>query len=357
MNNELCVVVNNDNTNVSVIDTINAISNAKFKHVFVQWYDKDLEISQLEQVKLCQKLGLNIDFAHLGYQTINEIWQDCGEYLVDRYKKNILDCHNLGIDMVLIHASSKWDAPEPNELGLDRYRRILDYAKSLNVKVAIENTKVTKHIEYLFDNLNYDNLGICFDAGHYHCNSKDNWDVSKYVNRVFCVHLHDNDGNDDLHLLPFDGDNNWNRIIEVLDYLNYDGPITMELCYRKKYNEISIDEFYKEGYKRGEQLVKLRSEFMTHINDENLSKVAGGESNRKEKTVVVDLQFQETSSDKTIKVYVDGQIDRALCTTIDGMVTHKTFMFKGYGIKSVRFKVNDLDYKDYTIDFESGTYY
>ena len=73
---EIAVVIQNDNKNVTPIETINAIKKAGFKNVFVQWYDADWEISQQEQVNLCKKLGLHIIFAHLGYQKINSIWEE-----------------------------------------------------------------------------------------------------------------------------------------------------------------------------------------------------------------------------------------------------------------------------------------
>ena len=62
-----------------------------FKNVFVQWYDKEWEYSQEEQVRMCKELGLNIIFAHLGYQNINSIWEEgeLGDNLVERYKKDI----------------------------------------------------------------------------------------------------------------------------------------------------------------------------------------------------------------------------------------------------------------------------
>ena len=62
---ELAVAIQNDNKNVSPIQTIKAVKNAGFKNVFVQWYDENWECSQEEQVKLCKELGLNIIFAHL----------------------------------------------------------------------------------------------------------------------------------------------------------------------------------------------------------------------------------------------------------------------------------------------------
>ena len=253
MLNELAVVVNNDNK-ANVIDTIKAIKNAGFKKVFIQLYDKDYDVDQYTQALLCKQNDLSIIFAHLGYQKINDIWTSEGEYFVDRYKKNILDCHNLGIDMVVLHPCSGFKAPEPNEIGLNRYRQIVDYAKSLDVKVTIENTKIREHIHYLLDNIEDDNFGLCFDAGHFHCNFKDDWDFKKYIDRVFCVHFHDNNGLDDQHLLPFDGSVNWNLIKDRLNEVNYNGPVTMELCYRNDYLSMDINDFYVEAYNRGLRL-------------------------------------------------------------------------------------------------------
>ncbi len=43
---ELAVAIQNENDKVSIIETINSINNAKFKNVFVQWYDDNWEYSQ-----------------------------------------------------------------------------------------------------------------------------------------------------------------------------------------------------------------------------------------------------------------------------------------------------------------------
>ena len=262
MRKDLAIVVSNDNKNVTINETIEAIDKAGFKNVFVQWYDNDLQISQEEQVKICKSKGLNILFAHLGYQNINSIWTNDGEYFVERYKKNVSDCKRLGIDMVVMHTCAKWEAPEPNIIGLNRFKEIIEYAKSLDVKVALENTKLKGYIEYIFDNADYDNLGICFDAGHFHCNQKDDWNIERYKNKVYCVHLHDNDGNEDQHLLPFDGNVDWNNIFNKLKSVNYDGPITMELHYHRDYVNMNVDDFYSEAYKRGLKISDLYQEII-----------------------------------------------------------------------------------------------
>ena len=70
---EPAVVISNQNKNVSVYDTIDAISNSGFKNAFIEWYNKDWDVSQEEQLKYAREKGLNIIFAHLGYQNINDI--------------------------------------------------------------------------------------------------------------------------------------------------------------------------------------------------------------------------------------------------------------------------------------------
>ena len=256
---ELAVAIQNENEKVSIIETINSINNAGFKNVFVQWYDENLEYSQEEQVKLCKKLGFNIIFAHLGYQNINSIWEEGidGDNLVKRYKKDIKDCKENGIPMVVMHLTSKKKAPIYGEIGLNRIRKIIEYAKELNIKVAFENTKIKGYLEYVLENIKDDNVGICFDAGHYHVHFDDEFNFEFFKDRIFAVHLHDNDKSDDLHLLPFNGTIDWKYVINKLKECDYNGPITMELCYRYDYLKMPLDEFYKAGYERGLQLLKI----------------------------------------------------------------------------------------------------
>ena len=256
---ELAVAIQNENENVNIIQTIESVKNAGFKNVFVQWYDKDWEHSQIEQVEMCKKLGLNIIFAHLGYQNINSIWEEVeiGDKEVERYKKDIKDCHENGIPMVVMHLTSKKIAPMYGEIGLNRIRKIVEYAKEMNMKVAFENTKIKGYLEYVLDNIKDDNVGICFDAGHYHVHFDDEFNFELFKNRIFAVHLHDNDKSDDLHLLPFDGTIDWEYVINKLKNCNYNGPITMELCYRYDYLNMSLDCFYKKGYEVGKKLQEM----------------------------------------------------------------------------------------------------
>ena len=256
---EPAVVIQNRDETVSVIETIQAVKDAGFKNVFIQWYNKNWEISQEEQVELCKKLELNIIFAHLGYQEINSIWEEDkrGEELVEEYKKDIKDCKDNNIPIVVMHLTRKMKAPEYNEIGLNRIRKIVEYAKELNIKIAFENTKIKGYLEYVLENIKDDNVGMCLDVGHLHTHFDDEFNFEIVKNRIFAVHLHDNDKSDDLHLLPFDGTIDWKMIVEKLNKCNYKGPVTLEPCYRYEYLTISVNDFYKEAYTKARILAEM----------------------------------------------------------------------------------------------------
>lgn len=253
---EIAVCINNENEQVTPIETIDAIKKTGFKNVFIQWYDKDWECSQKEQLAYARKAGLTIIFAHLGYQNINSIWEE-GEKLVERYKRDVRECKENNIPMVIMHLTSKKIAPDYNELGLQRIKEIVNYAQKLEIKIAFENTKIKGYLEYVLQNIPDDNVGICYDAGHCHVHFNDEFDYELVKNRVFAVHLHDNDKSDDLHLLPFDGTIDWKKVMMHLKECNYKGPITLELCYRYDYLNLTLEEFYQKGYQIGEKLAKM----------------------------------------------------------------------------------------------------
>ena len=248
--------VQNVNAKVTPQETIYAIKNAGFDGAFIQWYNEDWTFSQQEQLELCKSLGLEIPFVHLGYNGINNIWLEgeAGDNLVNGFLNDLNVCSKNDIYMVIIHVSSKAIAPEPNLVGVKRFQTIVDYAEKLNIKVAFENGRREGYLEYILKHIKNKNAGVCFDVGHCHCYFKDkfNWDVFK--NKIFAIHLHDNDGTSDSHLLPFDGTINWDDLSKNLKKANYNGPITLESCYRNDYLNISLEEFYNLSLERAKKI-------------------------------------------------------------------------------------------------------
>ncbi len=252
--------VSNDNKNNSPLQTIDAIKSAGFDGVFLQWYNKQQQVSQQEQLDYCKNLNLQIPFVHLGYKNINTLWeQDSSEAdsLVESYINDLNICSQNGIKMVVMHLTSKTTAPMYNPIGVKRFQKIIDHAEKLNMRIAFENTKIWGYLEFLFSYIKNENVGICFDIGHCHCHFDDNFSWDLFKNKIFALHLHDNDKSDDQHLLPFDGTINWEHFMKKLKEANYLGDIILESIYSDKYTHLDINTFYSSAYNRAKQIKEI----------------------------------------------------------------------------------------------------
>ena len=251
--------VQNDNINGNILDTIWAIRQADFDGVFVQIYDNPFwSVTQEEQVALCKKLNMPILFAHLGYYLIDDMWQEGeeGDRRQALYMQDIDYCHKNDINMVVMHVCSNRKNGAPNRIGLKRYQEIVDYASSLGVKVAFENTKNLEYFEYIVDHIKGDNAGVCLDSGHYHCFYENEFDWDKVKDKILAVHLHDNNGKDDQHLNIFDGNLDWEALESRLEEAGYNGPITLESFYSEAYKGVNLNDFYLDSISRAKDLEK-----------------------------------------------------------------------------------------------------
>lgn len=72
-------------------------------------------------------------------------------------------------------------------------------------------------------------VGICWDFGHANITGVDQCTALRKIGkRLKCVHIHDNFGDRDQHLLPFAGMVDWQRIFPVLAEIGYEGECNLE---------------------------------------------------------------------------------------------------------------------------------
>ena len=67
-------------------------------------------------------------------------------------------------------------------------------------------------------------IGICFDTGHGHLQ-----DAVPTFDHIRATHVHDNHGEKDEHLWPFEGTLDWPALIEKFVLANYAGPFVFEV--------------------------------------------------------------------------------------------------------------------------------
>ncbi len=154
----------------------------------------------------------------------------------------------LGVRNIIVHPCQhlKYNTPGNPEIlfeyNMDFYSRLVPYCEEYGIKVALENmwqhTGMINHstcsrpdefIRYL-DELNNDCFVACLDIGHAALVREDPDQFIKRLGakRLKCLHVHDVDGTNDSHTLPFFGVVDWHKVMSALAEIGYDGEITFE---------------------------------------------------------------------------------------------------------------------------------
>ena len=214
-------------------DRFKMIKSAGFDAVGV-WCDDWFGWSgHREFPRLARDVGLLVFDGHAPfsreYDFVNSIWNDNldGEMTLEIYLRTIEECGEDSVKNLVVHVVER-DVPPPNELGIKRIKRMADLAERKNVRLAFENTFQHTYLGYIFDRVDSPAVGFCYDAGHRHAGAQDVDMLSLYGNRLFALHLHDNDGNHDQHLIPFAAGIDWSQQMSAIAATGYDGPTTLE---------------------------------------------------------------------------------------------------------------------------------
>ena len=111
----------------------------------------------------------------------------------------------------------------------DAFAVLVEYAEPYNVKIAVENVHEPHSqtiLAHLFQNI--ESLKLCYDIGHANIWDKDKAYIPDYIDRISALHLHDNHGICDEHLIPGEGTIDFPSFFKILKKYNYDGYLGLE---------------------------------------------------------------------------------------------------------------------------------
>ena len=238
------------------------IKEAGFDSVMTFWPDRILENADV--IGLVHEYGLYIDCAHLPYRDINGLWRGGinGDAIEEWIVKWTCECSFHSIPVIVLHVNYHKDdngIPAFNKIGLERFKKIVDNAEKHNIKIALENGGHNEHLEYIMQNIQSPNLGVCYDSGHNHCFTPKIDILAKYKKNIFALHLSDNDGIGDQHLLPFDGTIDWHEVARQLCKTNFNGSLVLEVQQNKfsGYGGLCAEEFLRLSYNQVNKLKNL----------------------------------------------------------------------------------------------------
>jgi sugar phosphate isomerase/epimerase len=111
---------------------------------------------------------------------------------------------------------------------------ILALAAPLGVRVALEvipNAMATADaLVELLDEVDLPGVGVCLDFGHAHMQGDVVDAVETLAGLLVATHVHDNHGQRDEHLAPYEGTIDWTGALMALQKIGYDGAMMLELA-------------------------------------------------------------------------------------------------------------------------------
>lgn len=196
--------------------------------------------------------GVSFGQAHAPFPTYVEGAAQTNEYLIQVFEKECAILQYLGCPALVIHPFTCNDKEKEKEINLSLYRRLIPAAKKYNVKICLENmfqfpnghgvigacgdaAEACWYIDTLNAEAGEAVFGYCFDVGHANlCGRNLRNELRLLGDRLTILHIHDNDGLNDLHLIPYTqkagGKNttDWEGLLEGLRDIHYRGTLNFE---------------------------------------------------------------------------------------------------------------------------------
>ncbi|BBB32565.1 conserved hypothetical protein [Thermotomaculum hydrothermale] len=144
---------------------------------------------------------------------------------------------------------------------LKSLEELFKFAEHLQIKLCFENipgreTSVRHIVEFIEKEMVP--VGIGFDIGHSNLNGEVYSDIENYGVYFYSSHIHDNFGDRDSHLLPFEGNINWDKVFELFKKVDYKWGMMLEV---RMADRDSYKSLLKKAFKVTKKFKKLEKKY------------------------------------------------------------------------------------------------
>ena len=159
---------------------------------------------------------------------------------VDEIKRALDMAEQVPFRFLVQHMGSSRDAADARrfDAAFNSLEHLHIFAKQRGVTIALENTPgelaTPENLRQFVTDTKLTDLRMCFDFGHAHIGDGVLPSMEAMRERIVTTHVHDNHGEKDEHLAPFDGTIEWK---EALGGLAADVPLVLELKEQAAYAE------------------------------------------------------------------------------------------------------------------------
>jgi len=154
---------------------------------------------------------------------------------VDEVKRAIEISESVPFRFLVLHLGAGRESQDPAriEAAMSSLEHLCLYAKQRSVTIALENTPgefaSPAALRYVVAETRLRDLRLCFDTGHAHLweGVRPGFDAMRDL--VVTTHLHDNGGQRDDHLFPYQGSIDWDSALAALATAENELPLTLEI--------------------------------------------------------------------------------------------------------------------------------
>ena len=123
--------------------------------------------------------------------------------------------------------------PRKFEAAFNSLEHLVIFAKHRGVTIAVENTpgelSSPESLQQFIKETHLKDLRLCIDVGHAHLDSTVDTAFELMRDRLVTTHIHDNHGEKDEHLLPYEGTIDWNALLSMISGASEPLPVVLEL--------------------------------------------------------------------------------------------------------------------------------
>jgi sugar phosphate isomerase/epimerase len=154
---------------------------------------------------------------------------------VDEVKRALEVAERIPFRFLVQHLGSGRQPPDQRRLdaAFNSLELLVVFAKQRGVAIALENTPgdltSPSSLRHFIEDTRLHDLHMCFDIGHAHIEDGVETSFETMRERIVTTHLHDNHGEADEHLLPYEGTIDWDAALTALAGPSQPLPFVLEL--------------------------------------------------------------------------------------------------------------------------------
>ena len=256
------------------LESLKRVAESGFRYVEV-WTEpyEEFEGKVDELLEAIDKYDVKAYSLHAPFfgLDVSAIDEDARRRSLEKVLRSLEIAERLGCSCFIVHPSSKSyrrkeDYEKAKLMLLKSLKEIEKASSGHGVLVSLENMLAPREgfrvgtsvaeLKEAVKNLHCEEVGICLDTGHANYNGLEvAEEVREAGDLLAALHINDNDGSRDQHLVPGEGTIDWHSFLEALKDTGYDGLLMFEI-----YGGDQPEERLNKSYQTASKMLKELSQ-------------------------------------------------------------------------------------------------